>query len=399
MRDQAVLSACLSSRAAYDKIKTYVDEKEFSPQGQVWWPLVDQWYSKDKDASSVDSTLLRDRGKRQFDPRHQEGLLDWFDGLPTSPSPDNAAEELLAIKREHQGLVLCSEIQSPKATPAKLLPMLDDYAELCKASALGTSEAKVASIEDTFDVMDESNKIPLHPKRMNEKCGGGAVAGDFIIVFARPEAGKTLLSVNMACGFARDSKKVLYIGNEESISKTYMRMLCNLTNRPESVVLENKDRAVSLAKEKGIDNITAIHLTPGSTAEIEQLIKEHKPQVLIVDQIRNLEGKGSLTEKLETNAKELRAIIGRHEVVGVFVTQAGDRTERYGQEPPIWLTLADIDSSRTGLPAAADLIIGLGVNNDMKATGHRALSFPKNKLGNYHGHLTVQVEESLSKVR
>lgn len=399
MLDTSILSACMDSREAYNKVCDHVDTDELSPQGAVWWPIIKSWYDKDSKAKKIDRDLLRDKGKRVMDARHHDSLLGWYDDLPASTSPDNVADELLALKRGQQGLILCSEIQKLQDKPDKLIPRMDQYIELLKASSLGVSRSTEASFDTMMDTLDDSHKLPIAPSKLNDVTGG-AVPGDVILIFARPEMGKSLFAVNMACGFAKTGHKVLYIANEEHIDKYYMRMACNLLNTTEDKIKERPEEAKKALMERGLQNIVARHLEPGTVPEIEALVEDHKPSVLFVDQIRNLDSPGkNLTEKMETSAKQLRNMMSRHSCVGVWVTQAGDKTERYGQEAPFALAMSDIDSSRTGLPAAADLIIGIGATNDHKVSNKRFLSLPKNKLGNVHTGFLVEVDEGRSRVR
>jgi hypothetical protein len=86
-----------------------------------------------------------------------------------------------------------------------------------------------------------------------------------------------------------------------------------------------------------------------------------------------------MTQRLEQVAIEWRQFLSQG-YLGVSVTQANDRTERYGQEPPIILTQSDIDSSRTGVPGANDLILGVGVNDELRLRGQRMISIAKSKL-------------------
>jgi KaiC/GvpD/RAD55 family RecA-like ATPase len=249
-------------------------------------------------------------------------------------------------------------------------------------------------------LLDRENRIPLAPNSLNRKAGGGAVPGDHIVIFGRPEAGKTLFTVNMAAGFLKMGHTVLYVGNEESTYKTRARIVCNLANCTTEQLEQDSAKAHRIARKRGLDLLRICHMEPGSIPEIEELLREIKPTVLILDQIRNVaHSEAKMTQRMEKVATELRAILAKHDVVGVSVTQAGDKTERHGQEPPPWLTMADVDSSRTGLPAQADLMIGIGADDEMRNHNTRAISLPKNKLGHSHEGFMVEIDILRSKVK
>lgn len=398
MLDAAVLSACLASRKAFDKVAPYVEIKELSPQAGFWWPFIEEWYAADSHAIAIDVALLRDRGKRNMDAKHESTLLGWYDELPEPVSPENAAIELLSLKQQQLALEVAHAVQTdPEGSTELMLRLI----ELNNASSLETVEFEEATLAETFLVMDRANMINLYPSVLNERLNGGAVRGDFILIFGRPNAGKTLFALNMACGMAKDGREVVYILNEEKKEKIHMRMVCNLVNGTETAIRRTADteiRAQSLARQRGIDNIKLYSAFGASPRDIERHLDKHpNADVLIVDQLRHLESakSKSMTQKLEDNAVALRNIIGRHDVVGVFVTQAGHH-DVHG-DAPIWLRMSDIDNSRTGLPGAADVIIGIGVNDDMDTHGTRAISLPKIKGGDDRG-FTVQCFTEKSRI-
>jgi hypothetical protein len=157
------------------------------------------------------------------------------------------------------------------------------------------------------------------------------------------------------------------------------------------------DEANKRARQYGMeDRAIMVHLHPGSTGEVEELCDEHKPDVLVLDQIRNIGGGTELTQKLNQVALEVRAMLGRYDMLGVSVTQANAPE---GQSPKVWLKDTDIDSSKTGLPAQADLLLGIGANEDMLMTGQRALSICKNKLNGNHEGFYIQMDYQTSRVK
>ena len=51
MTETKVLAAAIQSRSAFDRIRHHVNDSELSPQGKVWWPLIKEWYAKDRQAT------------------------------------------------------------------------------------------------------------------------------------------------------------------------------------------------------------------------------------------------------------------------------------------------------------------------------------------------------------
>lgn len=394
MLDSAVIASCIASRRAYDRIAQHVDVGELSPQGGVWWPYVVKWYESDPSATAIDPAILRERGKRNFDDKHKDMLLSWFDDLPPPLSPENVATELLELRRQQVGLEACQLIQ---AHPERAVPVIEEWLDLQRATSLTGAQFLKADLDETFEFFDDSNRLPLRPRLLNKRLDGGALPGDFILVFGRPNAGKSLFALNMACGVARDGHEVVYICNEEKKQKIHFRMVCNLCNAPLERVRANPDRAKKLALDRGLGNIHLYEAYGARPEDIKHRLEQHPgAKLLVVDQLRHLEGGGnSLNQRLEANAVAMRNIIGEFGVVGVFVTQAAQHDA--DGDPPVHLRMADIDNSRTGLPGAADIIIGIGMNSDMERHGTRMVSLPKIKGGD-DTPFTVKLHKETSKV-
>ena len=53
--------------------------------------------------------------------------------------------------------------------------------------------------------------------------------------------------------------------------------------------------------------------------------------------------------------------------------------------------MSDVDSSKTGIPASADLMIGIGGDAVMKSNGTLGISLPKNKLSGLHDRFLATV--------
>ena len=405
MLDGKVIEACLLDREAYERVAKHVDKDELSLQGQAWWPLIEEWYSTDAKATAVDRKLLRAKAERELPEAHLDTLLGWFDNLPSVVSAGNVVQDLLELKRYNLGNELCHAIQGRQNQ--KVDDLLQQYGELRAATTLGRSEITWTMDNGDMDAaLNRENLIKVAPKKLNEKLLGGASRGDTILVFGRPEAGKTLFTVNMVAGFLKYGRRVLYVGNEEGTYKTRKRIVNNLANADNDAYERDPEGTVKLAEERGLTHLFICHMHPGSPTEIEEIVKDIKPDVVVVDQIRNLELSGrandKLTDRLGNLATAMRTMAGRHGFVCVAVTQAGDKTERHGQEPPPWLSMSDIADNRTSLAAQYDVILGIGCTEELRRGGTRAISLCKNKLSDRddaHEGFIVQVDVTKSKVR
>jgi len=397
MHDSKVIAACMASSEAFDKVKGHVDANEFTPMGGFWWPLVVDWYTNDDQATGIDPSLLKERGLRKVDGKLEETMVAWFDSLPEVPSATNVVHDLLEVKRHARGHELSAAIADGEDR-RNIKRLLAEYDELVVATELDNNELiKAGSVRELGTILSDEAKLSLHPKTLNDRTDGGALPGDFIIIFGRPEMGKTLFCVNLVSHWLRKGSRVLYIGNEDKIEKIQGRIQCNLSNMDKDQVEKWRDEADKRSIAHGIDDRLFLYrMTPGTVSKIEELIIKHEPDVLVLDQIRNIGGAGDgLTSRLNQVAIDVRNLLGKHQVIGLGVTQAN--AGEHGKSKP-WLELDDVDSSRTGLPAQADLLIGIGGDDNMVAHNTRALTLCKNKLSGNHDGFTVKVDKARNKL-
>jgi hypothetical protein len=405
MLDGKVLESCIQSREAFDLVRNHINVDELSLQGQQWYPLIADWYAGEPAARSIDKEILVDKGIFSLPEGHIDTLVGWVRDLPEVDSPLNVVKHLIDLKRYQKGNELSQAIQGRQNE--KIGDLLTEYTELRTATDLGRSEVTWTMDDRDMDsLLDRENLIKVAPKRLNEKLLGGAAPGDQILVFGRPEAFKTGFAVNMVAGFLKFGHTVLYVGNEEGTYKTRKRIINNLSNSDNDAYRADPEGTLEKARAHGFDGLHICHMQPGSPAEIEALVKEIKPKVVVVDQIRNLvlTGKSNdkLTDRLGNLATEMRSMAARHSFLSVALTQAGDKTERHGQEPPPWLTMSDVADNRTSLVAQYDVVLGVGCTEELRRTGMRAISICKNKLSDRedaHEGITVQVDVTRTKVR
>ena len=197
-------------------------------------------------------------------------------------------------------------------------------------------------------------------------------------VVARPDIGKSTVTINIAVQACIEGYKVVFFGNEDPDSVMILRAYTRFLKASRDKILSNPNGAYNAAMKRGLSNFTFISLSPGTMVEIEQHVKELKPDVIIVDQLRNMRVGSKdtgLTEALNTLAKEGRTLAKKYNLVSIVVTQAGDSASG-----KLILDYTDVEYSNTGFAAQLDLMIGVGQNATMKETGGAMLAFPKNKL-------------------
>lgn len=400
MLDAKLVSAALASRAAYDKVAPHIQSTELTPAGGFWWQLIGEWYARDKHANRIDRTELAALAdSRLSGTKHKATVAGFLLDLPDAVSADNSAQIALEIKRHNVGMELAAAIASHDNKKAGKLH--HQYGELMSATQLVGKRAQwqlAVPVEQLFDKVGQGNRIALAPDKLNSRISGGALPGHHIVIFGRPEIGKSTVSLNLAAVRAVKGSRVLYVGNEDQIDILKSRAVSRVTNMSWAEIEQDRTRAIRLYNDRGAEERLRFAQMAGGNAEsLREQIDDFEPDILVVDQIRNLEGGGDgLVQNLEANGQVVRKLLIEYGMIGVSVAQAGGYAEG-----KLWLDMTDLDSSKTGLPGTADLMIGVGANQDTLARNQRGLSLPKNKLSsepNAKEGFLVEIDSTRSKI-
>ncbi len=399
MLDAEILAAAIASREAYDRVSPHITGKDLTPDVGFWYDLVGAWYERDRNASSVDVNAIRALGESRIsNPKQRESILVAIGNLPVAVSASNVAHTALEIKRHNTGLELAAAIAKGDTKRTQRLHVL--YGDLLKATELGSKKRPewqlATSIDELFSKVGNANRIPIAPNVLNQRINGGALPGHHIVVYARPEMGKSTFAINFAVQLAIRGHRVLYVGNEDQIDILKSRSVSRATQLTAAEIEQDLAKAIKLYRDRGVeDRLIFGQLRDGNPDTIRKLVDEYEPQILVIDQIRNLAGGGDgLVANLEANGQAVRRILLEYGLIGLSVSQAG-----VSADFKLWLDMGDLDSSKTGLPGTADLLIGIGATQEMLDRNQRALALPKNKLSsaaNAHEGIIVEIDKSRS---
>lgn len=401
MSERNVLAAVIASREAYETICDDIKEGDFGEQGNIIYKHVREYYGRDGDAVMCEPELLVASIVRSLsNPKHQEMFSELVGSITNAKvSPANIVHDFIEVRRQAAGAKLATALAAGKSA-TDVRSLYDTYGKWADATSLQaedeTEVVRGASVADLVNgTYSGEGLIKIWPRTLNERLDGGLLRGHHMLVFARPEMGKTMLLVNMIAGFLAQDLTVLYVGNEDPISDVVMRVVSRLTGMTKYEVMEDADTADQVARTKGYDNLILAGLSPGTPREIQILIDEYKPDVVMVDQIRNINvNEEHFVQKLEKAATAMRNLGKSNNVLMVSVTQAGDSAS--GKGP---LDMGDVDSSNTGIPAQVDVMVGLGATADDEASNRRIISLCKNKRSGRHDFFPVGIDPQLSKVR
>ncbi len=399
MSERKLLASCIKSREAFERISPHVRRGDVSDQGDVILSAVREYYDRDDECTTVDPDLLRaDVGRRVSAAKHQEMFGNLIGELvATDVSPKNVVHDFIAVKREAAGAALASKLASG-ADPDSVRSVLDEFVKWDTATELEEENDEIlngVTATELTSTIKEEGLIEIWPTSLNNRLDGGLLRGHHLLIFARPEMGKTMMVVNMLAGFCAQGLRTLYVGNEEPIEDTMLRVQSRLTGFTKAEIIDDPDFTDQVLEEQDYNLIYFKEAAPGSPHQIQRWIDDVKPDVLVIDQLRNLNvNEEHFVQKLEKAATAARNLGKSNRVLVVSITQAGDSASGKAV-----LDMGDVDSSNTGIPAQVDVMVGLGATADDEAVNRRVISLPKNKRSGRHEFFPVRIEPQISNIR
>lgn len=389
MDDTRLTAAILQDRRNYETIRSSLNPADLPEAAQALVDAAAQQYQRDSGLSKVDFSVLRTQIERRFGRGGMAGsIMDYVASLPRDVSGINVAEEYRLLQLARVSTTLATLLASGHHGD-------DTQEHLAKYKSLlaggeGESFKERLGLED-FEG-DAGTRIPVYPEALSRFIGGGLLPGHNVAVYGRPDSGKSMFALNMAAGFVRDGRRVLYVANEEPATEITKRLLSRLTGIGLDAMLRDPEqigRALTDVKNMGwYDNWFLLHKAGCTVGDVDRAARRVNPDLVVVDQIKNLQcSDDNRALQLDTLARRVREIGIDHKCITISVTQAGESAHNR-----LNLTMGDVEWSNTGIPGAADLMIGLGVDEEYLATDRRMLSIPKNKVNGKHGTFTVFVD-------
>ena len=229
----------------------------------------------------------------------------------------------------------------------------------------------------------------------------GIGAGEFMIVLARPETGKTTFLVSLIAapgGFADQGARVLYLGNEEETIRTMLRSVQAAAGMTREEIAERPKQALE-AFACVEANVEMKDVVEWDLDRIDAFCHKMKPDVLIIDQADKVGVSGQYNathERLRELYRRLRELAKRHQCALIGVSQASADGEGKTR-----IDFSMAEGSKTGKAAEADVILGIGKhsgdNEDGLPDNTRFLTISKNKLSGYHGTIPVMIEPEIGR--
>ena len=391
--EHKLLASLIDSKEKYAEVASILDPEDFSGIGGICLQEVIEFYEIDPEAGRVDKDTLRDRMDRSY-PKHSKQIDELFSAMPEDVSFPNIKKEYVefkvrqlneqlagaAINHDHTGVEQCVDaIHSARA----LLNQEDEVITYRDDDVASLVERHVGK-----------NTMPLTPGPLCDALDGGLLRGSNILVFGRPDSGKTLFSIDNVANLCAQGYTALYFGNEDPADQMVLRFVSRFSGMTKAEVIQNPAEAQERARKNGYRNLIFAPGTPGTFFEIKRLVHTYNPDIVVIDQLRNINVfEANRVLQLEKAATESRNLGKQYDVTVINVTQAGDSAE-----DKLVLDMGDVDYSNTGIPGQMDLMIGIGTNSAMKLREQLTVSVCKNKMNGWYGNFPIRFDKSTSRL-
>lgn len=318
---------------------------------------------------------------------------------PVDPAlADGMFDKLLVLgSASLAGDVLARYVEGEDVDPiAELTRIVDRY----KHNKRMRVETPVID-SNVLDLMDAAEnhigvkwRIPIMNEYIRPMAGG-----DFLGLAARPDRGKTSFLTDQGSYFAPQLADIfgpghplLWFCNEGSPRKIWLRMYSSIMNMTmtelgefrQKVCKGNDTKFLDAIYEKigGKENIVILDAHKMTNTEVEDIVAQYTPGIVIYDMIDNfhfagmtMHGGTRTDQVLESMYQWARELCVQTNHIGIATSQISGEGE--GNPFPPMSMLKD---SKTGKQGTFDTLVMLGASNSEGMDNMRFISTPKNKL-------------------
>lgn len=209
--------------------------------------------------------------------------------------------------------------------------------------------------------------------------------GDFGIVAARPDQGKTTFfasEVTHMAGQLPEDRNILWLNNEgpgrRIIPRLYQAALGLTMDEMKELHSDGKLESAYVSAVGRRDRIRVVDIHDFSNTHVETIIEDNNPGIIVYDMIDNIRGFGSEARTdlaLEHMYQWARERSVKYDCIGLAASQISVEGDNV-MFPP----MSALKDSKTGKQGACDFQIMIGSVNDENMRNARFIGVPKNKL-------------------
>ena len=295
----------------YDKIKKYCYDHQVPPTIDAIEVIM-----------STDLKILQDD---EFE-KEVHGLLE---KITNHICAEDSLEFRIQRAQEHcqfiaaeEGAEFCSDIidsinqGEDKYSHEDLVKTMQDVCDIDFNPDSG--ELLDEGLEEFWDWLhDNSEYIPTTIQLLDEALGGGLYKGELTVIAGPMNAGKTLVTCDLAARFMKQSRNVLYVSKENIKNKIKQRIYSNLLHMGQSTmksIIENPkmkfvERAKKILKSYGKLVVKYDNTNTFSASDVKKVIQTNEKRIgikfdiVIVDNLYNLASDQGYVNRLDTHQK------------------------------------------------------------------------------------------------
>jgi len=398
----------LLTKEKYDKLKSEIDVSIFQNGAREIYKTISNTYRDNPNITQINFSDLKLAYFNTYYPNtsyaSQKSIHELIDSVERQEEPSDdvvatALKSMYRIKKADELARICLDISNnPSSTSLKQVEKF--MANIDEEQTQQESEAVTKDVDKIIEALQEQGEFKFNLPSL-QTATNGIGRGNFMVIIARPETGKTAFWVSLVAstgGFAWQQKKVSIFANEEPAIRTQMRLLNSSTGLERSSIL-NGSR--DIAKEKWatispyIDNFDCVGKTMD---DLDEYCSTNDVDILIIDQLDkiNVAGKYNAThEKLREVYTQSRELAKRHNILVIGMSQAS--AEAQGRSR---VTFSTMENSKTGKAAEADIILGIGKEDEEENFMDdcvRFVTLSKNKLTGNHKEFEVILRPTISR--
>ncbi len=340
-------------------------------------------------------------------PAADTGIIDGLLGRVASAESSAPITDYLDRARERGSALkvafsLLDFAEGKQQEPAQSRELVESYLALKPVAVL--DPVKEFGKYDFKEIIKRVNVGGLHwrLKCLNQSLGP-IRKGDFGVVFARPETGKTTFLASELSHFVTQSDRpVIWFNNEQSEEAVRIRIMESVLGCTYAQIQIDPDKAEAVFDAKGGNRIWLQNAADCSRTDVERLVSGFDSSCIVFDQLDKIRGFDSERDdlRLGTLYQWARELSKRYAPV-IGICQAGDAASGVK-----WLNMEYAANARTSKQAEADYMLGIGLAYD-DHPNVRGISICKNKLLGgeetkpdlRHGKFEVLIEPEIARYR
>ena len=403
--DQAILKKLLSSEF-YNDNRAKLKRALFAEEGADLFDVLEQAHSKYGHDLSVKELLILYKINNPISTEAEVGVVtDVITSISNAPDiSDGVAQDAIIDLWKRENARQIADLAISAATEGNFEAMvtirniMDETISSYVPDDFG--EFTTDDLDELLAETGNGNRWMFNIPSLSRNVYGIG-PGEFAIVFATPETGKSSFVVSCCAGpggWCEQGAKILDLGNEETTRRTKVRAYQAWCGMNEQELLDRNEEAKR--KYTAIkSNMLMKDIQDWDLNRIEAFIDKVKPDIIILDQGDKIQIAGQYNaghERLRELYRRLRETAKRYDAAVISVSQASADAEHKTK-----LSYTMMEGSKIGKAAESDLIIGIGRHSGETDSGEpdptRFLTVSKNKLTGWHGTIPVVLEAGISR--